>query len=128
LRKFFAFMMTTVDGYYEGPGQEFDIWTLDDEFDTFAAEQLEEMDTLVLGRVTYEGMAGYWPTPAAAEDDPRITTLMNEIPKVVVSRSLDTAEWANTEIVRSADELRSRRRAPRAGRGDPAPRRPRGSG
>jgi dihydrofolate reductase len=105
LKNFFSFLMATVDGYYEGPNQEFDFWTLDDEFHRFAAEQLDEMETLVLGRVTYEGMADFWPTPAADDEDPRITERMNGISKVVVSRTLDSADWANTRIVRTLDEL-----------------------
>ena len=54
MRKIFAFLMATVDGYYEGPNQEFDWPNLDGEFDEFAVEQLDEVDTLLFGRVTYE--------------------------------------------------------------------------
>ena len=89
MRKIFAFMMTTLDGYYEGPNQEFDFWVVDDEFNEFSVEQLDEVDTLLFGRVTYEGMAAYWPTPAAAQDDPRVASMMNGLSKIVVSRSLD---------------------------------------
>jgi dihydrofolate reductase len=96
-------MMATVDGYYEGPNQEFDFWIVDDEFDEFSVEQLDEADTLVFGRVTYEGMAAYWPTPAAEEDDPRVAARMNSTPKVVISRTLDKAEWANTRVVSSPE-------------------------
>jgi dihydrofolate reductase len=70
MRKLFSFMMATVDGYYEGPDQEFDFWVVDDELDEFSVAQLDEVDTLVFGRVTYQGMAAYWPTPAANEDEP----------------------------------------------------------
>ena len=65
MRKIFSFIMATVDGYYEGPNQEFDSWTIDHEFEEFSLEQLDEVDTLVFGRATYEGMAAYWPTRAA---------------------------------------------------------------
>lgn len=61
--------------------------------------QLGEVDTLLFGRVTYEHMAAYWPTPAAEQNDPAITATMNSIPKLVVSRTLATAEWANTRLV-----------------------------
>jgi dihydrofolate reductase len=87
MRKIFAFLMTTVDGYYEGPNGEFDFWVTDDEFNTFAVEQLDEADTLLFGRVTYEGMAAYWPTPAGKEDDPEIAARMNGLAKIVVSRT-----------------------------------------
>jgi dihydrofolate reductase len=100
MRKIFAFIMTTLDGYYEGPNQEFDFWVVDEEFNRFAVEQLDEADALLFGRVTYEGMAAYWPTPAGEQDDPRLAARMNGLPKVVVSRSLDKAEWANTRLIK----------------------------
>ena len=114
MRKIFAFLMTTLDGYYEGPDQEFDFWVTDEEFDEFSVEQLDEVDTLLFGRVTYEGMAAYWPTSAAEEDDPRVTQRMNSISKIVVSRSLDKAEWANTRVVKGdiAEDLAKLKRQP----------------
>ena len=52
-----SFIMSTVDGFYEGPNAEFDFWTdAGDEFDTFSTEQLDAADTLVFGRATDEGM------------------------------------------------------------------------
>jgi dihydrofolate reductase len=112
MRKLFTFLVATVDGYYEGPSQEFDWPVVDDEFEEFSRVQLDEVDTLAFGRVTYEGMAAYWPTPAAQEDDPRVTARMNEIDKVVVSRTLQTAEWANTRLIRDPGELRALKEAP----------------
>ena len=100
MRKILAFLVVTVDGYYEGPNQEFDWPVVDEEFNEFALEQLDEVGTLLFGRVTYEGMASYWPTPAAEQDDPRVAAKMNGLPKVVVSRTLDKAEWANTRLVK----------------------------
>jgi dihydrofolate reductase len=57
MRRILAFLVTTVDGYYEGPNQEFDWPVVDEEFNEFGLEQLDEVDTLLFGRVTYEGMA-----------------------------------------------------------------------
>jgi len=107
MRKMFAFLVATVDGYYEGPNQEFDWPLVDEEFNEFSVKQLDEVDTLVFGRVTYELMASYWPTPAAKEDDPRVAAKMNEMPKLVISRTLDKADWANTRLIRDnvAEEL-----------------------
>jgi dihydrofolate reductase len=99
MKKIFAFIMTTLDGYYEGPDQEFDFWVVDEEFNRFAVEQLNEAGTLLFGRVTYEGMAAYWPTPAAEQDDPRVAARMNGLSKIVVSRTLAKAEWANTRLI-----------------------------
>ncbi len=114
MRKIFSFLVTTVDGYHEGPNQEFDWPVVDDEFDEFAVQQLDEADVLLFGRVTYQGMAAYWPTRAAQEDDPRVAARMNSLSKIVVSRALDQVEWANTRLIKDnvADEISVLKRQP----------------
>ena len=99
MRKLISFMVVTLDGYYEGPNGEFDWPNVDDEFNEFAINQLNDIDTLLFGRATYEGMASYWPTPAALEDDPAVAERMNSVDKVVFSSSLDKADWQNTTLV-----------------------------
>ena len=59
VRKIFSFHVTSVDGYYQGPNQEFDWPIIDEEFNQFALQQLDEIDTLLFGRVTYQLMASY---------------------------------------------------------------------
>ena len=100
MRKLLSFMVVTLDGYYEGPNGEFDWPNVDDEFNEFALNQLNDIDTLLFGRATYEGMASYWPTPAALEDDPAVAERMNSVDKVVFSSSLDKADWQNTTLVK----------------------------
>jgi dihydrofolate reductase len=112
VRKMFSFLMATLDGYYEGPNREFDFWRLDDDFYQDSVEQLDDADTLVFGRVTYEGMAAYWPTPAAEQDNPRIAARMNGTSKIVVSRTLDQANWANTRVFKAPEDLGSLKREP----------------
>lgn len=99
MRNLFLFNMVSLDGFFEGPNRDINWHTVDDEFNDFAVKQLDAVDTLVFGRVTYELMASYWPTPAALEDDPLVARRMNEAAKIVVSRTLSTAEWANTRVV-----------------------------
>jgi dihydrofolate reductase len=99
MRKLLSFMVVTLDGYYEGPEGEFDWPNVDDEFNEFAISQMNDIGMLVFGRATYEGMASYWPTPAALEDDPAIAARMNSIPKVVFSSTLDSADWENSTLV-----------------------------
>jgi dihydrofolate reductase len=108
VRSIYAFIVQTVDGYYEGPNGEFDWPNVDDEFNEFAVEQVNNTDMLLFGRKTYEGMASYWPTDAAVAEDPLVAPLMNDIPKVVFSTTLDRAEWGNTRLVRDnvAEEVR----------------------
>lgn len=94
------FNMVTVDGFFEGPNREIDWHHVDQEFNEFAADQLDTVGVLLFGRVTYELMASYWPTPAALSDDPVIAAKMNSLPKIVFSRTLDRAEWQNTTLVK----------------------------
>ena len=107
MRRVLFFMMTSLDGYFEGPGQSIDWHTADEEFNQFAIDQIGEVDTLLFGRVTYEGMASYWPTPDAVANDPEVAGLMNSLPKVVFSNTLPGADWSNTTLVAgdAAEEL-----------------------
>lgn len=100
MRKLFCFISTTVDGYYEGPNQEFDHWTVDDAFLEFSVSQLRDVGVLLFGRVTYEGMAAYCPTDEARRDTGEIADLMNDLPKIVFSTTLtEPLAWRNTRLV-----------------------------
>ena len=92
--------MVSLDGYFEGPNREIDWHLVDAEFNEFANDFLKSVDTLLFGRVTYEGMASYWPTEMAVHDDPTIARLMNSLAKVVVSTTLKKVEWNNTRLIR----------------------------
>lgn len=66
-----------------------------DELERFSLEQLRTADRLVFSRVTYEGMATYWQSATG-----EIADFMNHLPKVVFSRTLERAEWANTKLAK----------------------------
>jgi dihydrofolate reductase len=100
MRKIFLFMMVTLDNYFEGPNAEIDWHNVDAEFNEFAIAQLKSVDALLFGRLTYQMMASYWPTPAALEDDPIVAARMNHIQKIVFSKTLDSADWENTLLVK----------------------------
>ena len=100
MRKIVVSEMVSLDGYFAGPDGNLDWHVVEDEFNAFARRQLEEMDTLLFGRVTYEGMASYWPTEAAMTDDPEIADAMNHLPKLVFSRTLKTVDWSNSRLAR----------------------------
>jgi len=72
---------------------------------------------LVFGRVTYELMAGYWPTPIADQHDPVVAASMNSMSKVVFSRTLDQASWSNTRLVKGdlVSEIRKMKDEPGPG-------------
>jgi dihydrofolate reductase len=101
MRKIILFNMVTLDGFFAGPDGEIDWHQTDDEFNRFAVEQTSAAGGLIFGRVTYDLMASYWPTPEALNDDPDVTQIMNSMPKFVVSRTLDKAEWNNTRLIRT---------------------------
>jgi dihydrofolate reductase len=55
---------------------------------------------LVFGRITYEMMASFWPTPQAMQMMPAVAEGMNKSPKIVFSRTLDEASWKNTRLIK----------------------------
>jgi dihydrofolate reductase len=99
MRTVASFIITSLDGFYEGPNSEFDWPVVDEEFNDFAIRQLDGAETLGFGRATYEHMAAYWPTEQARANDPAITSRMNATPKLVFSTTLDDATWSATTIV-----------------------------
>ena len=97
MRKTFLFMMVSVDGYFEGVNNDISWHNTDEEFNDFAIGQLDEVDTLVFGRRTYELMASYWPTTAGTNDDPKTAARMNSYKKVVFSKSPLKTNWENVQ-------------------------------
>ena len=108
MRKTFLFMMVSLDGYFEGKDHDLSWHNVDEEFVAFADAQLDEADTLVFGRKTYEMMAAYWPNETA-EDSTAVR--MNKTQKIVFSRTAFTPEWENTvastDLVAKMTELKS---------------------
>lgn len=100
MRKVIFFNLISLDGYFEGPNQDINWHHVDEEFNEFAIQQTGEFGALLFGRVTYELMASYWPTESAKRDDPAVAGLMNNLPKVVFSTTLDKVEWENTKLVK----------------------------
>jgi dihydrofolate reductase len=100
LRKLKVFNAVSLDGYFSDAHGDMS-WAHkhDDEWLKFASENASGGGELVFGRVTYEMMAGYWPTPEALKDAPVVAEHMNSLPKLVFSRTLETASWSNTKLV-----------------------------
>ena len=95
-RDLFAFEMVSLNGFFERSDRQIDWHHVDDEFNAFSIEQLDEIGVLLFGRITYELMANYWPE---ADDDSGVVERMNSLPKVVVSTTLEEADWNNTRVV-----------------------------
>ena len=104
MRKIIVSNYVSLDGFFAGPNGEIDWFLWNEETTQYSIELLNSIDTILFGRVTFELMAGYWPTPASAEENPIITNAMNNLPKTVFSKTLTKADWNNTRLVREIDK------------------------
>ncbi len=104
-----VFNNVSLDGYFvDRKGDMSWAHRQDPEWNAFAAGNASGGGVLVFGRITYQMMASYWPTPLAAQQNPEVADHINRLPKVVFSRTLDKAAWSNTTLVRNdlAGEVR----------------------
>src|SRR5512141_1528389 len=97
MRRIFLFMNVSLDGYFEGPGH--DIAWAHGGSEPFSADESQAVDTILLGRRTYELMRAFWPTPQAAESQPEIARFMNERRKVVASHKPFEPGWKNVTVI-----------------------------
>lgn len=95
----------TLDGFFEGPNHELDWHVIDEDFDAYGREMLASIDGFVLGRATYELFASHWPTSQQGE-----ARRLNELPRFVVSRTLQRVDWNNTTILRSVEDVARKKR------------------
>ena len=98
----------SLDGVMEGPGGDNDFvrgaWSFEfdrgEEGDKFKTDETMDAEALLLGRKTYEGFAAAWPSRSG---DP-FSDRFNEMPKYVVSSTLQNPEWNNSTVI-SIDEV-----------------------
>jgi dihydrofolate reductase len=101
MRRLIAFEAVSLDGFFtDAKGDMSWAHKQDPEWNAFAASNASGDGALLFGRVTYEMMASFWPTPAAMETMPAVAEGMNNMPKVVFSRTLEKASWKNTKLVK----------------------------
>ena len=103
MRKLIVFNNVSVDGYFvdkQGDMSWAHEGAQDPEWNAFVAGNASGEGELLFGRKTYELMASFWPTPAAAQMNPAVAERMNGMSKVVFSRTLDKASWSNTKLVK----------------------------
>jgi dihydrofolate reductase len=97
MRKIVAGLFISLDGVFESP----DKWHFpyfNDEMGEAVGSQMAATDTMLLGRVTYQEFASYWPQQPS---DVPPADLMNNTPKVVVSNTLDSVdEWQNSTLLK----------------------------
>jgi dihydrofolate reductase len=115
MRRLVVFDTVSLDGYFVDASGDMSWAHKDDpEWNGFVADNASTGGTLVFGRVTYELMASFWPTPQAMTMAPLVAKRMNHLPKIVFSRTLDSAAWSNTKIVKDGlvAEIRKMKREP----------------
>ena len=101
MRKVVLQMQVSLDGFVGGPDGEID-WIFpgfDDEFTAWEVDSLWQAGVHVMGGVTGRGLAEYWPSPAEERDKP-FAAAMNQIPKVIFSKTLDKVDWNETRIAK----------------------------
>lgn len=104
LRKIIAVEFVTLDGFVSGSDTGMD-WVTDiytDEEAQVLGEGQETVDTFLLGRVTYQGLVGYWPD-RTNEDEPFLAHHINPKSKLIFSRTLENAPWGkynNAKVVK----------------------------
>jgi dihydrofolate reductase len=112
LAKLGVFNFVTLNGFYKGPNEDISWHRHGAEEGEYAADALTSDGILLFGRVTYQMMASYWPTPQALKDAPAVAEGMNKSEKIVFSRTMKKAEWSNTRVVKDsiAEEVKKLKR------------------
>ena len=100
MRKVSAWLFMSLDGVVEAPNEwQFDV--MDDDMLGDIISQSDAEDAIIMGRVTYQDFAPFWPT---STDEP-FASHINNAPKYVVSTTLDEVDWGNWD-----DQRKSRQR------------------
>ena len=100
MRKLSVFNTVSVDGHFcDEHGDMSWAYKQDAEWESFTSNNASGDSVLLFGRITYELMAGYWPTHAASEAAPDVAEAMNALPKIVFSNTLAEPTWSNTDVV-----------------------------
>ena len=96
MRKIIVSEFVSLDGVMEAPHKwHFQFWH--DEMGQYKLDELFASDALLLGRVTYQGFASAWPSMT---DEAGFADRMNNLPKYVVSTTLEEVEWTNSHLIK----------------------------
>ncbi|MBC9711583.1 dihydrofolate reductase family protein [Streptomyces sp. TRM66268-LWL] len=95
------FLTQSADGYIEGPDGEFDWPHMGPELSAYSQALGDKADAFLYGRKVWDMMSGFWPKAEEYSDDPHdlaFAPIWRAMPKYVVSRTLEKADW-NTEVI-----------------------------
>ena len=110
MRKVVALELVSLDGVMGSP-EEWAFSYSNDEMEEANASGMAASDALLLGRVTYEGLAAFWPHQPGGVP---MVDYINSVPKFVVSTTLEEVEWNNSTLIRGnvAEEISGLKRQP----------------
>jgi dihydrofolate reductase len=107
MRKVIFKIELTLDGFISGPKGEMD-WVQADALseenwkDVF--DMLSSVDTVLMSRVIYQGFKEYWPAagknPKSSGYEKEFSAWLDNVPKIVFSRTLDQVDWINARLVK----------------------------
>jgi dihydrofolate reductase len=104
MRKIVMFNLVSVDGFFAGVDGNIDWHVVDEEFNVAAVDWIQQFDTILFGRVTYQLFESYWPNaakdPATSKEDKIIADKINEMTKVVFSNSLENVTWEHAKLIK----------------------------
>jgi dihydrofolate reductase len=120
MRKLVSFFHVSLDGYVAGLNGEMDWIKVDDEIFDYVGERVNDSDTALYGRVTWQMMEGYWPTaadqPNASKHDIEHAAWYKKAEKIVLSKSLQNEKLPNTVFISEEVEHRIKALKQQAGK------------
>jgi len=106
--------LVSLDGVVESP-ERWHLQYFNDQMQEAIGAAMAASDAMLLGRVTYEEFAAFWPSQEASDEDQEATDYMNNTPKFVVSKTLEEPlEWNNSTLIKEnvAEEIAKLKRRP----------------
>lgn len=108
MRKLLVSNLVTLDGYLAAPDGDLSWFGVGPDFFAYVHKMMPTLGMILFGRITYQMMAGYWPKPGTEREDPAVAPFMNELPKLVASRTLKEAPWGRWDNATvTADPVRA---------------------
>jgi dihydrofolate reductase len=112
MKKITVFNYVSIDGFFAGSNSEMDWFKIikkDDEWDEYTHRQAKPgNNTLIFGRTTYKMMRSWWSTATAIQNDPDMAKAVNESPKIVFSKALESVEeepqWKNVRLFHGIEQ------------------------
>jgi dihydrofolate reductase len=104
MRNVVLFMHISLDGFAAGPNGELDWISYDEDLEKYGEEIVSTVGSPLYGRVTYQLMESYWPTvltnPSATAHELAHARWLEDVEKIVFSKTLTTVEWNNTRLIK----------------------------